>query len=308
MMKRALYRLLQSIVTFFVVVVLSFLMQKSAPGGPFDTAREMEPEARAALEREWQLDQPTSSQLLTYMDGLFSFPPDLKHSMSRPDYTVVELITPRLAISLSLGFVVLLVSLLFGISMGVWAAIHRNKAGDHIVMAVALLGVSIPNFVIGPLLKWVFALELDLFPESRWAGPSSMVLPACSMSFLYIAIVARMVRGGLIESLDRDHVRAARARGFSEGRLIFVHALPEALLPVVSWLGPAMAGLAVGSVVIERVFNIPGLGNTLIDGAFNRDYTVVMGAVIVYSALLIFANLISDLLVTFLDPRARAKV
>ncbi len=305
MMRRFLFRSLQSVVTLLVVVIASFMLQKAAPGGPFDLEREIPPEARRALQQEWHLDQSNVAQLGHYLKGLTSWPPDMKHSMSRPDFTVAELIAPRLLVSLSLGFVVLGLSLAVGIVLGVWAAEKRNRPIDHALMVLALIGVSVPNFVIGPLLKWVFAMKLDLLPESRWAGPTSMVLPALSLSFLYIAIIARMVRGGLIEALSRDHVRAARARGFSERRLLLVHALPEALLPVVSWLGPALAGLAVGSVVIERVFDIPGLGNTLIDGAFNRDYTLVMGAVIVYSALLIAANFATDALVGLLDPRTR---
>lgn len=307
MMGRFTSRAIQSLLTLFVVVVLSFLLQKAAPGGPFDQEREMNAETRLALEKEWHLDESTTAQLGHYLGGLVSWPPDLKQSMSRPDYSVRELIGPRLKVSLSLGFCVLGLSLTVGLIFGVWAATHRNRLQDHFVMVIALLGVSIPNFVAGPIAKWIFALELGWLPESRWVGPMSMVLPVLSMSPLYIAIVARMIRGGLIESLSRDHIRAGRARGFSERRLILKHALPEALLPVVAWLGPAMAGLAVGSVVIERVFNIPGLGNTLIDAAFNRDYTMVMGAVITYSAILIMANLFSDLLVGFLDPRTRTQ-
>ncbi|MFT7617619.1 MAG: oligopeptide transport system permease protein [Planctomycetota bacterium] len=305
MMARFTSRVLQSIVTLFVVVVLSFLLQKAAPGGPFDQEREMPEQTRKALEHEWHLDESTATQLGYYLGDLCSWPPDMKHSMSRPDYSVMELIAPRLKVSFSLGLCVLGFSLSVGLILGVWAATHRNRLIDHAVMVVALLGVSIPNFVVGPIAKWIFALKLDWLPESRWVGPASMILPVLSMAPLYIAIVARMVRGGLVESLSRDHIRAARARGFSERRLVFKHALPEALLPVVAWLGPAMAGLAVGSVVIERVFNIPGLGNTLIDAAFNRDYTMVMGAVITYSAILIGANLLSDLLVGYLDPRTR---
>ena len=298
-------RLIQSAVTLLFIIVLSFLLQKVAPGGPFDDARELSPETLEALRREWRLDESALSQLGHYLEGVFSWPPDLKRSMTRPAWGVVELIVPRLMVSLSLAGVVLLLSLSLGILLGVWAAMHRHGWRDHLVMTLALIGVAVPNFVLAPLFKWLFALKLGWFPESRWVGPASMILPALSLSLLYIAIVARMVRGGLLDALSRDHVRAARARGFSRRRVILVHALPEALLGVVAWLGPAVAGLAVGSVVVERIFAIPGLGNTLVDAAFNRDYTMVMGAVIVYSVVLIAANLVTDGLAMLLDPRVR---
>ncbi|MCB9831940.1 MAG: ABC transporter permease [Planctomycetes bacterium] len=303
MIRGFLVRLGEGALTLLVIVSLSFFMQRLAPGGPFDHERELPPETRRALEAEWGLDRPLGEQFLGYLGGIFRLPPDLKRSMTRPDFGVTELIAPRLAVSLSLGLVVLLFSLVLGIGLGALAAARRNGFLDHAVMALALLGLALPNFVIGPLLKWVFAIELGWLPESRWVSPASMVLPVLATSALYVAIIARMVRSGLVAALGQDFVRAARARGFSERRVLLVHALPAALAPVIAWLGPAAAGLAVGSVVIERVFDIPGLGNTLIDAAFNRDYTMVMGAVIVYSAILIALNLLADLLLLRVDPR-----
>ena len=305
MMWRLFSRAWQALLTLFVILCLSFFLQRAAPGGPFDLEREMPAASRRALEQEWQLDRSLPVQLGSYLQGLAQFPPDLKHSMSRPDFSVMELLWPRLMVSLSLAGVVLIFSLLLGIFFGTWAAMNRHRWSDHLVMVLALIGLSLPNFVVGPLLKWVFALKLGVLPESRWVGPASMVLPALSMSALYIAIIARMVRSGLVEAANNDFMRAAKSRGLGPWRLMLIHAMPQALLPVVSWLGPAAAGLAVGSVVIERVFAIPGMGNTLVDAAFNRDYTMVMGAVIVYSALLIAMNFLADLLLMVVDPSLR---
>ena len=282
-------------------------MQRVAPGGPFDQEREMPPATRAALESEWRLDKPLVQQFGGYVGDLCQFPPDLKNSMIQPDFKVMEIIAPRLVVSVSLGIATLLFALAVGIPLGLMAALQRRRFPDHMAMLVALLGISIPSFVLGPALKWIFALELDWLPESRWVGPANMVLPVLSLSAVYIATVARMVRAGMIEVLDEDYIRTARAKGLSPLRVVLRHALPGAIMPIVSWLGPAAAGLAVGSVVIERVFNIPGLGNTFVDAAFNRDYTLVMGTVLVYSSLLIVANLGADLLLAFLDPRTRSE-
>ncbi|MCA9321755.1 MAG: ABC transporter permease [Planctomycetes bacterium] len=297
-------RLILAVVTLLAVATASFFMQRIAPGGPFDLEREMPEAARQALEAEWRLDRPLTEQFAGYLGDLASWPPDLKRSMVQPDYRVTELILPRLAVSLSLGAVTLIFALLVGIPLGIIAALRRNRAADHLTMLFALVGISVPSFVLGPFLKWVFAIQWGLLPESRWVSPASMVLPVLSLSAVYIATIARLVRAGMIEVLDEDWIRTARAKGLAERRVILRHALPGALLPLVAWLGPASAGLAVGSVVIERVFDVPGLGNTFVDAAFNRDYTMVMATVLVYSALLIVMNLLSDLALMVLDPRA----
>ena len=294
-----------AVVTLLAIVTLSFFMQRLAPGGPFDRERAVSEEVRLLEEKEWRLDQPAIVQLGDYLGGMLSWPPDLKRSIRQPDYAVTELVAPRLAVSLSLAAVVMIWSLLVGVPLGVLAARNRNRSSDHVVMVVALLGISLPNFVIGPFFKWLFALKLGWFPESRWVGPESMVLPVLTLSLIYIATIARLVRSGMIETLGQDYVRTARAKGLSEGRVVWRHALPGALLPLVTWLGPALASLAVGSVVVERIFNIPGLGTYFVDAAFNRDYTLVMGTVIVYSALLIVFNILADLALAWLDPRIR---
>ena len=300
-------RALWSVVTLFAVITISFFMQRIAPGGPFDEEKARPKEVQAELDRAWGLDQPLSQQYFSYVGGLMSLPPDFKPSMKQPDYGVFELIKPRLAVSFSLALAVLLTALCVGLPLGILAALRRNSWVDYLMMTLALVGVALPNFVIGPFLKWIFALELGWLPESRWVSPASMVLPVASLSLLYVATVARLVRTGMLEVLSQDYVRTARAKGLSPARVVLVHALPGALAPVISYLGPAAASLAVGSVVVERVFNIPGLGNTFVEAAFNRDYTLVMGAVIVYSSLLILMNWLADVALTFVDPRVRGR-
>lgn len=299
-------RLLLAVLTLFLIVTGSFFLQRAAPGGPFDMERDVPAEVRRHMEEEWHLNEPLLTQYTRYMSGFLQWPLDLKRSMKQTDYTVIELLGPRLMVSLSLGVAVLAFSLFMGVMLGLLSARHRNKRIDGGVMLLALLGLAIPNFVIGPLLKWVFALKLGWLPESRWVSPLSMVLPVLSLSAIYIATITRLVRSGLLDVAGENWLRTARAKGLPEKLVLRRHALRAALVPVVSYLGPAMAGLAVGSVVVERVFNIPGLGNTLVEAAFNRDYTMVMGAVIVYSVFLVFMNLLSDLALARLDPRTRA--
>ena len=299
-------RLLLALITLFLIVTGSFFLQRAAPGGPFDMERDVPPEVRRHMEEEWHLNEPLLTQYTRYMSGFLHWPLDLKRSMKQTDYHVIELLGPRLRVSLSLGVAVLTLSLFVGILFGVISVRHRNTWIDAAVMLLALLGLAIPNFVIGPLLKWCFALKLGWLPESRWVSPMSMVLPVLSLSAIYIATITRLVRSGLLDVSGENWLRTARAKGLSENLVLRRHALRAALIPVVAYLGPAMAGLAVGAVVVERVFSIPGLGNTLVEAAFNRDYTMVLGAVIVYSVFLVFMNLLSDLALAFLDPRTRA--
>jgi len=298
-------RLLLAAVTLLVIVTASFFLQRAAPGGPFDEERSVAPEIRERQEKEWNLDRPILVQYGLYIRDMLAL--DFKRSMKQPEYTVTELIRPRLAVSLSLGFTVLVFGLLVGLPLGVLAALRRRSRWDYLAMAVALLGVSVPNFVIGPILKWLFALKLGWLPESRWVGPSSMVLPTLTLSAIYVATIARLTRSSMLDVLSQDWVRTARARGLSERRIIWGHALKGASVPVVSYLGPAMAGLAVGSVVVERIFNIPGLGTYFVDAAFNRDYTLVMGCVVAYSSILIGMNVIVDMALTLVDPRVKLR-
>lgn len=303
----ALRRAAWSAVTLLVIVIASFFLQRIAPGGPFDDSRELDPSVRERLEEEWLLDEPVPAQLGAYLTGVFSLPPDFKRSMAQPDYAVQEIVAPRLAVSASLGIVAFLLSLAIGVPLGMLAGTRPGGRRDLLVTVVVLAGMSIPNFVLGPLLKRLFALELGWLPESRWVDPSSMVLPVVTLAAAHVAVIARLVRTGFLEVLSEDFIRTARARGLREWTIIRRHALRGALVPLVGYLGPALAGLVVGSVVVERIFNVPGLGNTFVDAAFNRDYTLVMGTVVAYSTLLVTMNWLADLGVALLDPRARVR-
>lgn len=298
-------RLLGAIPTLALVVALSFLLTRLAPGGPFDEEQALAPEIRANLEAAYGLDQPVHRQFSRYVRGLLRG--DFGPSFRFRDFSVSELIADGLPVSLALGAAAMLVALALGIPAGVWAALSRGRAGDRLVMSFAVAGISIPVFVAAPLLALVFGIWLRWLPVAGWhAGrPSDLVLPVVSLALPVFAFVARLVRGSLLEVLRAPWMRAARARGLSETTVLLRHALPAALLPVVSYVGPAAAAVLAGSLVVESWFSLPGMGRHLVQGALNRDYTLVMGMVIVYAALMIALNLAADLVLAALDPRIR---
>jgi oligopeptide transport system permease protein len=299
-------RLLGAIPTLALVVALSFLLTRLAPGGPFDEEQALAPEIRANLEAAYGLDQPVHVQFGRYVAGLLhgDFGPSFKFR----DFTVGELIADGLPVSLALGFSAVLLALGLGIPAGLWAGLSRGRVADRAVMAVAVVGISIPVFVVAPLLVLVFGIWLRWLPVAGWAPgrAADMVLPVVSLALPVFAFVARLTRGSLLEVLRTTWVRAARARGLPERTVLLRHALPAALLPVVSYVGPAAAAVLAGSLVVETLFGLPGMGRHLVQGALNRDYTLVMGMVIVYAALMIALNLASDLVHAWLDPRIRA--
>jgi oligopeptide transport system permease protein len=298
-------RLLAAIPTLALIVALSFALTRIAPGGPFDEEQAIAPEIRANLEAAYGLDQPAWVQFGRYLRGLLhgDFGPSFKFR----DFTVGELIASGLPVSLSLGLAAMLVALGLGIPAGAWAALARGGAADRAVMALAVAGISIPVFVVAPLLALVFGIWLRWLPVAGWVPGrhADAVLPVVALALPVVAYVARLTRGSLLEVLRAPWVRAARARGLPESRVILRHALPAALLPVVSYAGPAAAAVLAGSLVVETLFGLPGMGRHLVQGALNRDYTLVMGMVIVYAALMIALNLASDLAGAWLDPRLR---
>jgi len=298
-------RLLGAIPTLALVVTLSFLLTRLAPGGPFDEEQALPPEIRANLEAAYGLDQPTYVQFGRYVQGLLHG--DFGPSFRFRDFTVGELIADGLPVSLALGALAMLLGLAFGIPAGIWAALSRGGAADRFVMALAVAGISVPVFVIAPLLALVFGIWLQWLPVAGWVPgrPSDLVLPVVALALPLIAFVARLMRGSLLEVLRTPWVRAARARGLRARTVILRHALPAALLPVVSFAGPAAAAVFAGSLVVETLFGLPGMGRHLVQGALNRDYTLVMGMVIVYAALMIALNLLADLAYAWLDPRIR---
>jgi oligopeptide transport system permease protein len=298
-------RLLAALPTLALIIALSFLLTRLAPGGPFDEEQALPPEIRANLEAAYGLDQPVPVQFGRYVTGLLhgDFGPSFKFR----DFTVSELIADGLPVSLTVGLAALVLALAIGVPAGIWAALSRGRVADRLVMAIAVAGISIPVFVIAPLLTLVFGIWLRWLPVAGWmpGRPSDLVLPVVTVALPVIAYLARLTRGSLLEVLRATWIRAARARGLSERTVILRHALPAALLPVVSYLGPAAAAVLAGSLVVETLFGLPGMGRHLVQGALNRDYTLVMGMVIVYAALMILLNLLADLVYAWLDPRIR---
>ena len=298
-------RLLLFVPTLWVIATLTFFLVRLAPGGPFESEKEIPPSARAAMMHLYGLDRPLAEQYGRFLWNTAhgDFGPSYKY----PQRQVRDLIGEGFRVSAELGGWALLLALLVGIPAGVLAAVHRNRAADHATMALALAGVSIPNFVLGPVLVLVFALGLYWLPPALWTGPANRVLPVLTLSAAYVAYVARLARAGMLEVLRADWVRTARAKGLSEPAVVIGHALRLGLLPVVSYLGPATAGIVMGSVAVEQVFAVPGLGRQLVNAAFNRDYTLVLGVVLFYAGALMALNLLVDLVYTRLDPRVELR-
>jgi oligopeptide transport system permease protein len=301
----ALRRVFGLLPTLLVIVTLSFFVIRLAPGGPFDTEQALPPEIRANLEAAYGLDQPLLVQYGRYLRGVVHG--DLGPSFKFKDFSVSELIAAGLPISLTLGLSALLVALLVGIPLGTLAALGHRRAADYGTMGIALLGIALPSFVVAPLLQLAFALKLRWFPVAGWepGGSRYLVLPLVTLALPVMAHVARLMRGSLLEVLGASYVRTARAKGLGEFAILRRHVLKPALLPVVSYLGPATAFVVTGSLVVETVFGLPGTGRYLVEGAINRDYTLVMGMIVVYAAITLGGNLLADLLYGWLDPRVR---
>jgi oligopeptide transport system permease protein len=298
-------RLLTAIPTMFVIVTLAFFLIRVAPGGPFNQERGLSPEIRANLEAQFGLNDPLWLQYLNYLGNLLrgNFGP----SYNLPDFTVAELFANGLPISIQLGASALALALLVGSALGVLAALHQNRAADYSVIAVATAGSTIPTFVIAPVIQLVFGLSWALLPIGGWNDGAFLnrIGPVITLALPQIAIVARLMRGAMIESLRSHHIRTARALGLTEWSVVVRHALRGALLPIVSYAGPAAAALLTGSIIVETIFAIPGVGRYFVDAALNRDYTLVMGTVVVIAVFTIAFNLIVDILYAVIDPRVR---
>ncbi len=300
-------RLLGAVPTLFLVIVLAFLLVHAAPGGPFDDQRVLPPEIEANIEAAYHLDEPLPMQFLRYVVGVVQG--DFGPSYSYRDYTVSELIGRSFPISLQLGALAMLLAAVVGIGTGIVAALRQNSPLDKVVMGLAMTGISIPVFVIAPLLVLLLAVKLQWLPAS-WTGSQGMsrlLLPVVSLALPQIAYVARLTRASLIDVLSSDFIRTARAQGLGTAAIIRYHALKPAMLPVLSYLGPAVAAVLTGSVVVEQIFGIPGLGQLFVRGSLNRDYTLVLGVVIFYASLIVLFNLIVDLLYGAIDPRIRRR-
>jgi oligopeptide transport system permease protein len=305
MLNFILRRLLSAVPTIFIVVTISFFLIRFAPGGPFNLERSLPPQIVANMMRAFQLDQPLYLQYLHYLRNILHL--DFGPSYVYRDFTVSQLIAQSLPYSLELGSFALVIAVVGGVAAGVAAALRQNGPIDYALMSFATVGLTVPNFVVGPVLSLIFAVTLSWASAGGWGngGPRDLALPVIALALPQLAIVARLTRGSMIETLRADHIRTVRAYGLPPRVVVFIHALRGALLPVVTYLAPAAAAVLTGSVVIETIFSIPGVGRYFVLGALNRDYTLVMGTVVLIAVFIIVFNLIVDVLYAVLDPRVR---
>jgi oligopeptide transport system permease protein len=303
-------RLLGAVPTLFIIITFAFFMMRLAPGGPFDANRHLPPEIEHNIEAAYNLDKPVYEQYFIFLDKLAHF--DLGPSYKTKDFTVSELIMAGLPVSARLGFWAMLIAIILGIGLGTMAAFDQNNAGDYGVMGLAMIGITVPTFVTAPVLTLIFGIfGVHIFgidftlPVGGWHGGAlrNMILPVIVLALPQIAVISRLVRGSTIEVLRSSYVRTARAKGLPGHIVLFRHVMPASLLPLVSYLGPAVAMLLTGSLIVEQIFGIPGIGRYFVQASLNRDYTLMMGVVIVYATFVIALNLAADMLYAVLDPR-----
>ena len=302
-------RLLSLIPTLFLIVTLSFFIIRIAPGGPFSGEKQVPPEVLKNILKTYHMDESLPKQYLRYLGDMLRG--DLGPSFRYKDYDVNTLIAQSLPNSMILGVTSLIIALIGGIAVGILSSLRQNSWADYLGMSVAIIGISIPLFVIGPVLMLLFATTLKWLPTSGWIydrnGLTTLIMPALTLAFPYFAYIARLSRASILEILRSDYIRTARAKGLKESVVIGKHVLKGAMLPVISYLGPAFAGIVTGSVVVEKIFLVPGLGGFFVNSALNRDYTLIMGTVIVYSVILVVMNFIVDVLYGAIDPRISYK-
>lgn len=296
-------RLLQALPTLWLVATATFVLLRLAPGGPFDDEKPVTPEIKAQIEAHYGLHEPLHIQYFQFLGNILQG--DLGPSYKYAGWDVQEIIAQSFPVSLELGLWALLLALIIGIPIGSIAALRHKKSTDNILMGIATVGICLPSFVIAPILILVFSLQLGWFNPIGWVSASDRVLPVLSLSLLYVAYIARLSRGGMLDVLQQDYIRTARAKGITSWLIIVRHALRTALLPVLSYIGPTAAGLISGSFVVETIFFIPGIGPFFVNAALNRDYTMVMGTVLFYAVLIILFNLIVDLIQMWMQPRTR---
>lgn len=296
-------RLLVSIPTLLVIIVLSFLIIKAAPGSPFDEEAQIDPEIYANLVAAYHLDEPVLTQFWMYFTDLLHG--DFGQSFVFRDRSVADIISQGFPVSATIGLSAIIIGAFGGIALGLVAALRKDTPADYGVMTLAMTGIAVPTFVTAPIMVLVFGLYLGWLPISGWGGgdPRHLILPVAALALPKIGVIARITRGGMLEVLRANHVRTARSKGLAESKVIWRHTLRAGLTPVVSYLGPAIAGVMTGSVVIEQIFGLPGIGRSFVEGAINRDYPVVMGITILYAALIMLMNLVVDISYRFLDPR-----
>ena len=306
MLRFILSRLLQAIPVIFIVITATFFLVRAAPGGPFDAEKVVLPEVKRALEAQYKLDLPLHEQYFAYLGDLTRG--ELGPSFKYPGRSVNEILFSGLPVTAELGFYALLIALLIGVTAGVFASLKPNTRQDYIPMSLAMIGICMPSFLLGPLLVLVFGIYLEWLPISGWGAiPGDKILPSITLGAAYAAYVARLSRAGMLEILSQDFIRTARAKGLPEWLVVTKHALRGGLIPVVAFLGPAFAGLLAGSFVVETIFQIPGLGRFYVQAAFNRDYTMILGTTVFLSTLIVLFNLVSDVAAAWLNPRLRSQ-
>ena len=307
MLKFILRRILETVPVMLCVAAMTFFMCRLAPGGPFDDDKQVTAEVREQLNKQFNLDKPLYAQFYQYLVNL----PNLQ-SFKYPSRTVGDIISQKFPVSAKLGFLAMCIALSIGIMFGVIASLRPNSYIDYIPSSIAMIGICLPTFVMGPILIYIFSLKLKWLPATGWGGfdgdvffSSDMILPSLTLGLFYAAYISRLTRGGMLDILTQDYIRTAKAKGASAPRVLLKHALRGGLLPVISFMGPAVAGLIAGSFVIETIFNIPGLGQDFVKSAFNRDYTLVLGVVMFYATLIVILNLIVDILQVSLNPKLK---
>jgi len=307
MLKFIFRRILETVPVLLCVAAMTFFMCRLAPGGPFDDDKQVTPEVREQLNKQFNLDKPLYAQFYQYLVNL----PNLQ-SFKYPSRTVGDIISQKFPVSAKLGFLAMCIALSIGIMFGVIASLRPNSYIDYIPSSLAMIGICLPTFVMGPILIYIFSLKLKWLPATGWGGfdgdiffASDMILPSLKLGLFYAAYISRLTRGGMLDILTQDYIRTAKAKGASAPRILLKHALRGGLLPVISFMGPAVAGLIAGSFVIETIFNIPGLGQDFVKSAFNRDYTLVLGVVMFYATLIVTLNLIVDILQVSLNPKLK---
>ena len=305
MLRYFLTRLAGAVPTLFIIVTVAFFLIRAAPGGPFDQEQALPPEIMANMQRAYGLDQPVWTQYGRYLEGLVhgDFGPSFKYK----DFSVTELIGQGLPVTLELGAIAMVLAMALGVPIGTFAALHHNRAADYATMALAVAGIAVPSFVVLPFLGLLFGVHLHWLPVAGWEPGSvrDLVLPVAALTLLPLSVIARLTRAEMLEVLRSHFIRTAVAKGLPLHTIVVRHALRPALLPVASYLGPAVASIMTGSLIVESIAGLPGIGRYMVQGALNRDYTLVMGMVIIYSALLIVMGLLVDLLYAWLDPRVR---
>jgi len=302
-LKFILSRLAQTVLTLLAVFTMTFFMMKAAPGDPFTSERATTPEIRKQLMASFNLDKPVHVQYFTYLKNVLSGNPG--PSFKYRGRQVGDIIRESVPVSLGLGARALSIALIIGVPIGILSAFRRNTSLDYFPMSAAMVGICLPTFVLGPILALVFGVYLGWFSASGWSTPTDWVLPALTLGLYYAAYLARITRGGMLEVLNQDFIRTAKAKGVPPFRTVWRHSLRGGLLPVVAYLGPTVAHLTVGSFVVERIFRIPGLGTHFINGALNRDYTLIVGTVFYYATFLVLFNFAADLIQAWMNPRQR---